>query len=179
MLAALRVPLAAQYPSLGEFQAVRVLLAVQFAALAVLFPWLLRNWRMTLVAAAAVWVMLACAAALAAWSFEKILPCTAFLTVWVGIFAILGRFRSVKWKGVLSAITPGYVIGGPLLWYLQAEFGVGSLSDPGPAFGPLLIAVTTPLHFPPSAWVEAACVAAAAFLIYKGAPMGRVDDPAG
>jgi hypothetical protein len=169
-LAALRVPLAAQYPPLGEFQAVGVLLAVQFAALALLFPWLLRNWRTTLVAVAAAWVMLACAAALAAWSFAEILPAAVFLTAWIGVFAILGRLRSAKLKGILSASTAVYVIGGPLLWYLQAEFESGSLRDPSPAFGPLLIGVTTPPHFPPSAWIEILCVAAAALLIWKTAP---------
>jgi hypothetical protein len=166
-LAAFRVPLAAQYPQPGEFQAVRLVLAAQFSALAILFPWLFRTWSSALAVLAAAWVMLWCAAALSAWSLVEILPAGAFLTAWVGVLAVFGRLRAAKWRLIVTALTAAYVIGGPLLWYLRAEFASVPLRDPTPAFGPLLIALTTPHHFPPSAWLEAAGAGTIALFAWK------------
>lgn len=166
-LAAFRVPLAAQYPQPGEFQAVRWVLAAQFSALAILFPWLFRTWASALAVVAAAWVMLWCAAALAAWSLIEILPAGAFLTAWIVVLAVFGRLRLAKSRLIISALTAAYVIGGPLLWYLQTEFTSVPLRDPTPAFGPLLIALTTPHHFPPFAWVAAAGAGAIALFAWK------------
>ncbi|HWE53235.1 MAG TPA: hypothetical protein VG273_25815 [Bryobacteraceae bacterium] len=166
-LAAFKVPLAAQYPQPGEFQAVRLVLAAQFCALAILFPWLFRTGSSALAVLAAAWVMLWCAAALSAWSLVEILPAGAFLTAWVGVLAVFGRLKAAKWRLIVAALSAAYVIGGPLLWYLQAEFTSVPLHDPSAAFGPLLIVLTTPHHFPPFAWLEAAGAGAIALFAWK------------
>lgn len=170
MLAAFRVPLAAQYPEPAEFQAVQLMLAAQFAALAVLHPWLMRTWAAAAAVLAAAWVMLCLAAGLSAWAVKDTLPLNIFLTIWIADFAMLGRIRHPHWQSAITTIAGAYVIGGPLLWYLQLEFASPSPGAPGIAFGPMLVALSTPHHLPPLAWVEAAVIGVASAILYKILP---------
>jgi hypothetical protein len=152
MLAAFRVPLAAQYPQPGEFQAVRVMLAAQFFALAILFPWMMRTWASALAVLATTWVMLCAAAALSAWTLLDIMPAGTLVTAWIIVFATLGQIRSRRWQLVASAVTCAYIIGGPFMWYLQVEFASASPGSSGFAFGPVFGLISTPRHVPPPDW---------------------------
>jgi hypothetical protein len=165
MLAAFRVPLAAQYPQPAESHAVRLMLAAQFAALAVLYPWLMRTWAAAAAVLAAAWVMLSMAALLSAWALADSLLLSIFLTVWIADFALLSRIRSFRWQMVVVAIACAHVIGGPLLWYFQLEFASPSPGGPGIAFGPMLVALSTPRHLPPPAWIEAIAVGIVATVV--------------
>lgn len=167
MLAAFRVPLAAQYPQPAEFQAVRLMLAAQFVALALLHPWLLRTWATALAVLCTGWVMLNLAALLSAWTLTDVLPVGIFLSIWTVDFALLGRIRRPRWQLAITAIASAYVIGGPLLWYLQLEFASPARSVPSLAFGPLLLALSTPRHLPPPAWIEAAAIGFLMVLLRK------------
>jgi hypothetical protein len=153
-LAAFRVPLAAQYPQPAEFQAVRVMLAAQFSALAILFPWLIRTWASAVAVIASAWAMLIAAAALSAWESREVLLIGTFLSCWIAVFAIISRLRLRPM--LVIAIVSAYVIGGPLLWYVQLDLGFSTHLDSTMAFGPLLAALSTPRHLPPSIWIQTA-----------------------
>lgn len=165
MLAAFRVPLAAQYPQPAEFQAIRVMLAVQFAALATLHPWLLRTWATALAILASALVLLSMAALLSSWTLTNFLSVGVFLTIWIANFALLSRIRWNQWQPVIASIAIAYVIGGPLFWYLQLEFGSPSPSRPGIAFGPMLLGLSTPRHIPPQGGVEAVAIGVVAAIL--------------
>jgi hypothetical protein len=167
VVAALRVPLAAEYPQPAEFYAVRVLLATQFAWATMLFPSLLRTGSMVGVAISSAWVMLVFAAALAAWPIAGVLEVAAFLTLWICILAMVRAALPWRWQLIASAIASTYVIGGPLLWYLQSDLGTSSPVESGMGFGPLSIGVTAARNLPRTAWwgeVGIGLVAAAALL---------------
>lgn len=163
-LAAWRVPLAAQYAQPGEFQAVRVMLAAQFAGLALLFPWLLPNVRMLGVTIVAGGVMLVAAAALAAWPLTDVAPAGAFLALWILLLATVRATIPPPIQMTASAVTCLYIVGGPLLAYFHQEFANSLLSYPELKFGPLFSVITTPHHLPPLAWAEAAGIEIIALL---------------
>lgn len=166
-LAAFRVPLAAQYPQPAEFQAIRLMLAVQFGTLAVMHPWLLRNWATAIAILASAWVMLSMAALLSAWAILDSLPVSIFLTLWIVDFALLARIRLARSRLVVTGLASAYVIGGPLLWYLGLEFASASSRAPTIAFGPLFFALSTPRHIVPSAWMDAIAVGLVAAVLGK------------
>lgn len=131
------------------------MLAVQFASLAVLHPWLMRSWATAIAVLASGWVMLSIAALFSAWAALDVLPVSIFLTIWIIDFALLARIRSPRWQLALTALVSAYTIGGPILWYFGLEFGPGSSSLKGIELGPLFVALSTPGHVPPQAWIEA------------------------
>ena len=180
LLAAYRVPLAAQYPQPGEFQAVRLMLAVQFSALALLSRWMLRTRGSALAVSAAGWAMLLAAAVLSAWTIRAALPLGAFLTAWIVIFATLAHVRSIRLQSIIMALAGAYVMGGPLLWYLQLEFASALSANAGLSFGPLLAAIATPPHLSPSAWAGACGAECLALLARKtGSRPSKRGDVAG
>jgi hypothetical protein len=152
-LAALRVPLAAEYPQPAEFFAVNLLLATQFAWVAILFPWLLRSWSMTIIAAASAWIMLLMAAAMAAWSMRDVIAPAAYVTLFIVLLTLLRFGLSRHGQLFASAIVSTYVIGGPLVWYLQLDLGASQRHDDVVMFGPLLPALLDPRHLLLSGWI--------------------------
>jgi hypothetical protein len=152
LLAAFRIPLAAEYPQPAEFYAVRVLLVVQFAWATMLFPSLLRTWAMTLIALCAAWVMLMLAAALSAWHIADVLPVAAFLSLWIVALGMIRAALPWKWQMVAAGLASTYVIGGALLWYLQSDFGASLPVEPAIGFGPLWIGASMPQNLPQKAW---------------------------
>ncbi|HEY2585470.1 MAG TPA: hypothetical protein VGI81_06895 [Tepidisphaeraceae bacterium] len=180
-LAAWRVPLAAQYPQPGEFQAVRVMLAAQFAGLALLFPWLLPNVRMLWVTVAAGWVMLLAAGALAAWPLTDVAPAAAFLTLWILVLATVRAAIPPSTPMTASALACLYIVGGPLLAYFHQEFATSPAANPDLTFGPLFSAISTPHHLPPQAWAQAAGIGIIGFVALvarrktqKSAPLSSI-----
>lgn len=149
-LAAWRVPLAAQYPQPGEFQAVRVLLAVQFLASALLCPTLLRGWRMALVTIASASVFVWLAGALSAWSITEPLLPTSYLTLWLAGLFVWMMAVGARVSHVVAAVVSAYAAGGPLLWYLGQDVGNRAETLPHFAYGPLLPVLISP-HRPTSA----------------------------
>lgn len=146
-LAAFRVPLAAVYPQPAEFQAVRNMLAFQFVFATLLFPWLLRSWRIAIPAIFAGCIFLLFAAALSAWELRDVMPAIVLLSLWLVFLTAVNCICPLpRWRMVLCAIASVYVIGGPLLWYLQLDFGSGPIAATGWAYGPLLPALISPEH---------------------------------
>jgi hypothetical protein len=169
LVATLRTPLAAQYPQPGEFQAVPVMLVAQFSALAILFPWMLRTWGSALAVLTASWAMLFAAAVLSVWTIRDIVPLGAFVAVWIVIFSTLAQIRLAPMQSIVMAVAALWVLGGPLVWYLHLEFAPGSSARPDAwyGYGPLLAAIATTPHLPPSAWAAACGVECLALLVWK------------
>ena len=151
-LAALRIPLSAAYPQPAEFQAVQILLVVQFAGVSVLFPSLLRSWTMSLVAMVSAWVLLILAAALSAWPIAQVVPVATFLSLWILILATLRAALPWRWSLITASIATTWMIGGPLLDYFRNEFGSPLEVGTNVAWSPLVSAVLTPRALSRTAW---------------------------
>lgn len=168
-LAALRVPLAAGYPQPAEFQAVRLLLATQFAAAAMLFPLLCRNWQTTLTAIASGCVMLLAGGFLADWQPSWAAPACGLLALWLLALAVWrAALPSPYLQAIAAAVLTLWSVGGALLWYFQLELNPDGAPAGRLSQGPLIGALIDPRSPGGSAW---ACVAV---LLAAGALGGAV-----
>ena len=165
-LAALRVPLAAQYPQPAELHAVALLLAVQLAGSAVLFPMLCRGWDMTTATIACGCVMLLVAAALAGWALSWALAAMGIFALWVlGLWLWHDAFGARRARAVIAACAATYVIGGALLWYFRLEASGGVEPPVSLANGLLQLVVSDPQSPPSAAWWSAGIVAGSGLLV--------------
>ena len=153
VLAAARVSLAAAYPQPAEFQAVRLMLVAQFGGSSLLFPLLLKTWRTSIAAACTAGVMLCLAAALAAWPLAKIAPPVGLVVLWILLLATARALLPARGSLLALAAVATYVIGGPLVWYLRADFGSGTLVERSWTCGPLCGVLIAPASIPiPIGW---------------------------
>ena len=154
VIAGLRAPLAAAYPQPPESEAVRVLLACQFAWSAILLPALGGGWATSLVMAASGWVMLVVAAALAGWPMAAVVPPGVFLTLWIACLAMWAHALPWRpWRLVASAIGTSYSVGGIFVWYVGIDLGTRLNLGAGVRFGPLFVLLDAPRHPAPGGWV--------------------------
>ena len=118
-LAACRVPLAAQFPTVTEFHAGQILIALQLPLAAMLMPALLSNLQST-VAAASLGGLLQFTAGLLTRStpMQCAIVCS-YLVIWVGALhvAYVASGKSLVWAGLISTA----VGGAPILVYLGAD----------------------------------------------------------
>lgn len=105
--------------------AVAMLLAAQYAVSSLTFPTLLTSWRRTLAAASSGGVMLCLAAALSGSRIVDTLPAMGWMMLWLVALAILSAALSPRQRLIASALIATYAIGGALLGYVAADFGVG------------------------------------------------------
>lgn len=151
LLAAFRIPLAtgtAGYPEPAERLAAHLIVAVQIAGSALLFPFLLRTWSSSLMTLATAWPPLWLAGHLAALSPDHVLPVALFVTAWL---AGLAAWRAAvdswprgKGQMVVAAVVTAVTLGGGVLWYFTAEFGPPpspTTLPPLARFGPLAAAL--------------------------------------
>jgi len=156
-LAAARVPLAAQYPVIGEFHASQVLLAVQLPLAAMLMPVLLTNWRSTLAASLLAGLLQSIASLLTDVPPAQTIPCVIYIVLWVAAMGVMcGAMRDsgalLSTGGGMSAL----VAGGPLLIYLGADLSSrATVRDIG---GPVLPMLQNWPSVPLSAWIWLAVV---------------------
>ena len=123
-LAALRVPVAAQYPRPEESLAPHVLLATQVIASALLFPFLLRDWLTSIAILAAAWPFAAVAASLSSVPVQRISTAEAYVMTWIVGLALWGvRLRETRAISYAVAVASLLAIGGLALGYLGLEFG--------------------------------------------------------
>jgi len=136
---ALRLPLSANYPRPAESLALHVFLVSQFVLSALLFPILLRNLRFAL------WIIVATCPFVFLAAFLAFIPatraalCALDLTLWLlalRVFRSLLPSPRARLAGI--AVASALVIGGPILWYLSAEFSGSIPSFRGSAcLGPI------------------------------------------
>ena len=153
---------AKSFPQPAELLASGVMLVIQIGAAALLFPYLLRDRRAAAMVVAASWPFTVLAAFLTGQAEHRILwGMTAYVTSWLVALAIWrSALRSGRAQSVGVAIATLVAFGGPLLWYLRAEYGVQpsafnwmELSNWGPIMGALSIARTD--HLVRDPWIFA------------------------
>ncbi len=143
LVPALRVPLAAKYPSPAELSAVAVMLAAQVGAGSLLFPTLMSGRRTAAAVIATVWPFQTLAALLAAVPPSHVVLPGAYVTAWLASLALWRAAlpsASARLWGVGVASTAS--LGGAALWYLRSEWSDGAAEAPW--FGPLIFTVATP-----------------------------------
>lgn len=120
---AFRFTLWARMPPAPEQLALPVMLATQVAAAALLFPALLRDFRAAAIAIATAWPMAQLASFLgdadaATWAAGEL-----YVSFWLITLYVWGRAIGVPWLRLYAAALAGVIsLGGPVLWYLHAEF---------------------------------------------------------
>lgn len=132
-VAALRVPLWAAAPGAGEMLAVPVLLTVQILAAAMLWPKLLANWRLALLAVAAVWPFTTLAVLLAAGPLAEVWAVGGYCSAWIaGLFLLGTPFSSTQHFAVPAAVVSTWTVSGPILEFLRREYGAGAAPSATP-----------------------------------------------
>jgi hypothetical protein len=123
LLAAARVPLAAQYPAPAEMLAAHVVAVVQVTAAAVLAPYLLRDVAAFAAAVATVWPFLVLAGALSATSSTTLAVAAAYVTAWLVALSAANLALPAPSRHWTVAAATVLTTGAAALGYLNAEFG--------------------------------------------------------
>jgi hypothetical protein len=123
LLAAGRIPLAAQYPAPAEMLAAQVMAVVQVTAAAVLMPYLMRDAASSVVVVATAWPFAVLAGVLSALAAPTVALAGASVTVWLLALSLSNLAvppDARHWCATLATVASA----GPLvLTYLNAEFG--------------------------------------------------------
>lgn len=104
------------------------MLVLQIAAGAMFFPFLLRDLQAATAVIVASWPMTVLAGMLSAQlnAWKIVGPC-AIVTLWLaGLGTWLFIVRSRRGRMIVMALATALSLGGPLVWYLRAEFSGGS-----------------------------------------------------
>lgn len=167
-----RVPLWARAPRADEQSALALMLAVQVAASALMFPHLLGTIGSAVLAIASSWIMGLLASFLSDASAESLIAGEAYVSVWLVSLLIWNKALCVRNEKLIGTAIAGMIsIGGPVLWYLRADFSTSappsfnSLS----AYGPICGAVWQTFGgFQYAAWLELiilTCLGALALMV--------------
>ena len=173
---ALRLPLAAKYPSPEELNAVAVMLAVQVGASSLLFPVITREWRTAAASVATLWPILMLAALLAASPPAHVIVPALYVTAWLTCLAVWRAMLpapALMWAVALAAAVS---LGGGALRYLYLEFAPGTVN--ASSFGPL--AAVTALRkgeMKLTAWAWPAGLVAAAAVVIASSRIVRPHAP--
>lgn len=131
-LAASRVPLWAKYPRNGEQLALHFLIFIQLATASLLFPLLFRTLGTSAMVIAVSWPLSLLAAAVASVPMEQAGPAMLYVNCWLIGLALLQRalaqWPAAQLVGVMAVGT--WVFAGPVLRYLNAEFGAAPTEFP-------------------------------------------------
>jgi len=123
-ICACRAMLWARAPRPGEQLALFVMLAMQIAMSALLFPHLLGNLRSTIPALASAWLMAQLAANLSDSTATRFVLGELYVCAWmIGLTLWSKTLTTVRSKLLGIAIASMLSLGGPVLWYLRADFG--------------------------------------------------------
>ena len=121
---AFRVPLSAKYPRPEELLAVHIMVAAQVAASALLFPYLLRDWRTGTAVVASAWPFVMLAATLSASPVDAAARAGMYVTTWLVALGLWRAALPTPEALAFAVATAALVtIGGAALVYLMAEFG--------------------------------------------------------
>ena len=146
-LSAARIPFYGKsFPQPAELLASNVMLVVQIGASAMLFPFLLRDIWATSIVIATSWPFTIVAGVFTG-RMDPWLPtveAAGYVTLWLlGLAAWRSILRSPRAQAGGIAMATLAAFGGPLAWYLRAEFGNSSGGSPdlwGPIFGAMAVA---------------------------------------
>jgi hypothetical protein len=123
------VPLWAHHPLPHTSLACDVVVAAQVAAISLLFPVVLRDLSMSLVAIAATWPFLLLAGMLASEQQDHLLLAMGYLALWMGALAWLSQQLAIRAARLAAVCASAVLVIGPLiLRYLSME-SRGSTGD--------------------------------------------------
>ncbi len=152
LLATLRVPLAASGPEPADLYALHIVVIVQIATAAALFPALMRDWVTTTMVICSTWPFQLAGGYLAALAPSRIASVAAYVATWLLALAIVGRaLKGNRSRLLASSIVLSYVLGDVLLRYVRVEFATGngwSWLGSWPAASPIAIALQ---------WIDQGC----------------------
>jgi len=180
-VSAFRVRLSIAMPAAGEQSALALMLITQVAASSLLFPLLLRSRRQTILTIATAWPMGQLACFLADAPVHRFIAAQALVTLWIVALA-LWNWALPRAQAVGAAVAATISLGGPLLWYLRAEFVRESADIHWPRdalLGPVMAALSQifPDQPPAIAWwplvglvVLAVTVSTLTRLVYRASP---------
>ncbi len=130
ILAAARVPLAARYPEPAEQLAPHVLVATQVIAAALLFPFLLREWRVAIQLIATAIPFQFAAAILAGWDVRSIADSAACVAVWIVALSLwTASIRTEKSRALGIALASFLTLGAGIAHYLRLEFDPSTATE--------------------------------------------------
>jgi len=175
LLSAARIALWARAPRAGEQLALPMLLAFQVGVSSLIFPNLLRTWRQVILVIASAWPLAQLASYLGDADAGALIRGEAYVCTWL-ITLHLWR-RTIPYPRdqlSLTAAVSLLSIGGPILWYLRADFIADSASQTPNSFaifGPLCGAIAqSSAPYSLASWIEIAII----FLIAAFALAGRM-----
>jgi hypothetical protein len=137
----------ARSPGASEQLALHAMIATQVAAVSLLFPYLLGSWRSTVLSMVSAIVLSQLASEMADAPQKGFVLAQIYVVGWIAALYILLRSLPTRTFQLLAtSIVTMISVGGPLLWYLRADFsGADSASPQTPSislFGPLAGAIS-------------------------------------
>lgn len=180
-MAAFRVRLSIAMPAAAEQSALALMLITQVAAASLLFPLLLRSRLHTILTIATAWPMGLLACFLTDAPVDRFIAAQALVTLWIVVLA-LWNWAVPRAQALGAAVAAMISLGGPLLWYLRAEFVRESAHVHWPRdalLGPVMAALSqiSPDHPQTNAWwpllglaALAVMVSALTKLLHRAAP---------
>jgi len=123
-ICACRAMLWARSPRAGEELALFVMLAMQIAMSALLFPHLLGNLRSTILTIVTSWPMAQLAANLSDSTATRLVVGALYVCAWMIGLYLWAKMLPTAWSKLLGiGVASMLSLGGPVLWYLRADFG--------------------------------------------------------
>ena len=126
LLAAGRVPLAAQYPQPAETLAAHVVAVVQVTAAALLMPYLMRDAAASVAVVATAWPFMVLAGVLSALPAARVAAAGASVTAWLVALALVNQSLPSAWQAWGVCLAALLSVGCLTLSYLSAEFQGGA-----------------------------------------------------
>jgi hypothetical protein len=122
-LSAYRIPLSILFPPAAEQLALGIMLVAQIGMAALLAPLLLHSRRNTVIAIVAGWPMAQLAGMLADAPAWRVALAEAYVSVWILTLGLwVWAVGKTRFAPILPAAAAAISWGGPILWYLHAEF---------------------------------------------------------
>jgi hypothetical protein len=122
-IVALRIPLSARYPIAGEKWGLGVILVAQIAGISIFFTFLVTNFSATIITLALAWPMGELAGILTDAAGRSVILGECYVSAWiVTLFLWMQIARRERSRVYLSVLAAMISFGGPVIWYLHAEF---------------------------------------------------------
>ncbi len=149
-LGALRVPLSARFPPPGEQFAIHIMLVTQIVASALLFPFLMRDAKTSVMIVLTIAPFVQLASYLSAVPITRAALAALYVAAWLTTLAtwrVFFRSRSAEMFSVALAVA--WSVGIAIAWYVMAESRVSAGVDwaTDGLFGPILGAIAQ-VHAP-------------------------------
>jgi len=125
-LSAAGTPLWAHHPLPRTSLAVETMLVAQLVGIWLLFPVVLSDVLLSLVAVAFLWPFLQLAGLLASAPQSKLVVTALYVSIWTAGLGVLNhQLRTWRFQFIAVALTAGTCLGGLILLYLHAEVSAG------------------------------------------------------